>query len=217
MPNSSDNPIICGRRNCSKCTRWRLVTDFKWRWPKRRTTVDVTSGLKSRGLKSRRKDPQISTVCNVCARAGERERYHNLTEEERLHRVHKAVQNAKAQRRLLKDQIHYAKLAQSRRKRRWDENEVDLTPFRMWLLGRVRANGPPGLRGLASEVGVDEKQLRRWADGYDWDYEIGQAWAGCEPRPIHSIRPSTVDRIGLGLGEPDLLNRLYPWVDKEDA
>lgn len=210
----SDNPIICGRRNCSKCTRWRPVTDFKWRWQKRRSTIDPPSGLKTRGLKSRYKTPQISTVCVACARSGERERYNNLSEEERQARVHKAVENTKAQRRKLREQIHYAQLAHSRRRVFKDDQEVDLVPFRMWLLGKVRAVG--NTKALASEARVNEKAIRRWADGYDWDYEIGQAWAGCEPKPIHSIRLSNVDRIGVALGEPDLLDRLYPYAEKED-
>jgi hypothetical protein len=105
-------------------------------------------------------------------------------------------------------------MATTRRRKHKDDNEVELVPFRMWLLGRIRLTG--SIRAVAREAGVNEKAIRRWAEGYDWDYEIGQAWASCEPRPIHSVHPSTVDRIGVALGEPDLLERLYPYVDKEE-
>lgn len=222
-----DNPIILGRRNCSRCGRWRHTVDFKWRWPKRRVTnkpnpnIDLAVAAKvgykvtkTRALKSRRKKPTIGTICASCSRRIERERYNNLSEDERKAKVHQSVENIKAQKARLKEQIHYAQLAHHKKRKYRNDQELDLVPFRMWLLGKVRAVG--GIEPLALESRIDEKQFRRWADGYDWDSEIGQAWSGCEPKPIHSIKMSDVDVIGVALGEPDLLERLYPYAESEE-
>jgi hypothetical protein len=89
-----------------------------------------------------------------------------------------------------------------------DDQELDVVPFRMWILGQIRAHG-----GVASEVahkiGVQEARIRHLADGYYWP-----ANRMCdEPVPIRTVRLSTVDEYGTRLGDPGLLDRLYPYIE----
>lgn len=205
----AEHPVICGRRICKNCLRWRHATDFKWRWQKKvkRTPEGHTT------LKSRYKTPTIDTVCQVCRREEERERYANLSPEEKANKAHRAVQHALKRRRAHREQLHYMRLVQSRRK---ESNSIgSIVPFRMWLLGRLKNETA---RDIERQTGFDEAQIRRWANGYYWSGEDdrGQAWANCEPTPIYTIKLEYVDRVGVGLGEQDLVERLYPYKEAED-
>jgi hypothetical protein len=197
----SENPIILGRRNCVRCTRWKLAVDFKWRWRRRRT---AGSGPKPRAL-----TPTIDAVCASCRRAEERARYWALSEEER--RAKGVQANRQAVRRQAKQ---HEVIKRAQRAARTPRGHLPLVPFRMWLLGKARLEG--GTSALARQLDMDEKNVRRWLHGYDWDNDEGWGgWAKCEPRPVYSVDVGTVDAAGVALGEPDLLERLYPYADGE--
>jgi hypothetical protein len=76
----------------------------------------------------------------------------------------------------------------------------------MWLLGQLKKHN---VEELARKSGVDHVQLRRWANGYEWPN------SSCdEPRPIRSVRLSSVDQVGVGMNDPGLLDRLYPYIEE---
>lgn len=70
----------------------------------------------------------------------------------------------------------------------------------MWFLGQIKGRE---LYEVAKNLSIDEAQVRRWVNGYDWDSK------NCEPRPIRYVRLSTVDKISIEMGDPGMLNRLY--------
>ena len=184
------------RRNCTRCTRWRLAVDFKWRWQKRRNG-------------QRYETPTIDTVCQVCRRQDERDRYARLSDEAKRAKGIRANEQALKRRARLEEQVQRARQAAQSYAR---GAELDLTPFRMWLLGKARQEG--GAVALASQIGTDEKNVRRWLHGYDWDNDDGWGgWAKCEPRAIRTVTIRIVDEVGIALGEPDLLERLYPFLE----
>jgi ribosome-binding protein aMBF1 (putative translation factor) len=190
---------MTGRRNCARCTRWRHDVDFRWRWRKQRK-------VRGRGVRPRAQRATVDNVCNHCRRVEEQYRYHHMTQEEKQARIKRM--NAAKKKRIakLEEQVRQLRKANPR----WGANRVDLVPFRMWLLSKARENG--GVSTLAQEIGCDEHNVRRWLHGYDWDSEPGPDRYRCEPRPIYSINTGTVDSIGVALGEPDLLDRLYPYA-----
>lgn len=205
---TAKNPIILGRRNCARCTRWRHTVDFKWRWQRKH--------YKTRTLRPPRyRTPTIDTVCKSCRRKQERERYNHLSEEEKRARGRIANKQAQIRRDKLNEQIARMNQIRAQRTPRWDDKTVDITPFRMWLLGKSRREG--GAAGLSRQIGTHERNVRRWLDGYDWDQDSGHAFAYCEPKPIYSVTVGVVDKVGVALGEPDLLNRLYPFVEEDNG
>lgn len=192
---------MTGRRNCARCTRWRHDVDFRWRWRKARK-------VRGKGARPRAAVATVDSVCAACRRTEERYRYHHMTQEEKQQRI-KRINAAKVKRRAkLEAQVRQLRRANPR----WGDRRVDLVPFRMWLLAKARQNG--GAVALATEIGCDEKNVRRWLHGYDWDDEPGQDRYTCEPRPIYSINVGTVDSVGVALGEADLLDRLYPYTEE---
>lgn len=197
----SDNPIICGRRNCKVCGRWRLATDYRWRWHKHRRKG-------ARGRQARSNRPTVGTVCMVCLRQMERARYAALAPAARQAVGVRANDNARKRKEKMEETAKRAA-----RVLRHGNGQLDLTPFRMWLLGKARQEG--GAVALGSQMGMDEKNVRRWLHGYDWDNDEGWGgWAKCEPRPVYTVDVATVDRVGVALGEPDLLDRLYPYAEE---
>jgi hypothetical protein len=199
------NPIICGRRVCAgPCGRWRHTVDFKWRWQKH----GRTNGNRVR----RAKRPTIDSVCQPCRRAEERKRYRALSEAERRAKGLRANQQAAARRAKAAVAVEMARLSIERRKHLFDDDELDLVPFRMWVLAKARELG--SIQAVADVAGVEEKSMRRWAEGYEWNNGFV---GGCLPTPIRSVRMSTVDEVGVAVGEQDLLNRLYPYVEDYDG
>src|SRR5262245_21156822 len=89
----------------------------------------------------------------------------------------------------------------------WD-HYLDAVPFRMYLIRQRREFSDT--KAMATAIGVGEQQLRRWLQGYEWINGVG-----CEPSPIRSVRVRSVDKVGIALGDPGLLNRLYPWKQKD--
>ena len=80
----------------------------------------------------------------------------------------------------------------------------------MWLLRKYREHGYV-LEDLADKIGKDPSRTKRLIDGYMWN------GAGLDPDPIRFIRLSFVDEVGVAIGDPGLLERLYPFeVDEED-
>jgi hypothetical protein len=104
--------------------------------------------------------------------------------------------------------VEMARMSVERRKHLFNDHELELIPFRMWVLAKAREMG--GILALADAAGLEEKAVRRWADGYEWNRGFV---GGCLPTPIRSVRMSSVDEMGVAVGEQDLLERLYPYVE----
>lgn len=199
-----------GYRNCARCTRWRPVSDF---------TVYLT----------RTGYEQIKSECAACKRERGRESYGSLTPEE------KRIKGIEANRRTqMRRQRALAQIERQRKnldkqneklEQQWDKimlgrkwtrpprgtvngSAVDITPFRMWLMRQYREHDyNVGL--LADDVGKDASQVRRWLDGYTW---MGP---GLDPVPVRAIDVALVDEIGTTIGDPGLLERLYPFEKVE--
>lgn len=203
---SDVNPITCGRRNCARCTRWRHAVDFKWRWNYKRVKRGAAHHKKTKKLRTRYPTPTIDTVCRWCRNKERREYYASLTTEQKRAKGRRANENARKRRAKWEIEIHYARMAQDRAKEHYDDENVDIVPFRMWLLGQLKKHN---VEELARKSGVDHVQLRRWANGYEWPN------SSCdEPRPIRSVRLSSVDQVGVGMNDPGLLDRLYPYIEE---
>ena len=203
-----------GYRNCSRCTRWRPVSDYPVR--------------KSRSPTGR---DQIQSVCNECKRRQGREHYDKLSDDEKRAKGVKANQQAQKRRdRYLSGIEQQAeelakleakiekmreKMAATRaairtpRKSIAGQSTVDIIPFRMWLLRKNRESGY-NTSELAFRMGQDEARVRRWLDGYQWN------GAGRDPSPIRVITIGVVDEIAIALDDPGLLDRLYP-LESEDV
>jgi hypothetical protein len=199
------NPIVCGRRVCAgPCGRWRHTVDFPWRWRKRRT--------KWRGMPSRAKVPTVGSVCAVCLRAQARARYAALPPAAKHAVGVRANTNAAKRKTKLEEQVHRARRAYIANGG-GGHAELDLVPFRMWLLAKVRQEG--GIEAVARQLGKDGKAVGRWVHGYEWDNDAGWGgWAKCEPRPIRTVSMQVVDEAGVAMDEPDLLDRLYPYTEE---
>ena len=201
-----------GYRNCDRCTRWRPVSDF--------TVYKTRTGFE-----------QITGECEYCKRRRELERYHKLTPEQK--RAKGAKANKQAQKRrdkalsfierqrktldeqnhkieVLSDKIDRARKLTRQPRGTGNGTAVDITPFRMWLLRRFREGGYD-LDALAKEMGHDPSRVRRWLDGYMWN------GAGRDPDPIRAIDLGTIDRISVNMGDPGLLERLYPLEAEVDV
>jgi len=208
MKRSDDaNPIICGRRNCAACGRWRHAVDFKWRWNKKRVpNVNQNARTKTRSTRKRHPTPIIDSVCKACRRRQSKERYHSLTPAQKHKIIKRANANAAKLRAKWEQEIHYARMSVDNNHDIPDDENLDVVPFRMWLLGQIRIQGSASI--VARMIGVQESRIRHLADGYYWPSDNY-----CdEPAPIRTVRVSTVDIYGLKMGDPGLLNRLYPYV-----
>jgi hypothetical protein len=147
-------------------------------------------------------------VCIRCRREADREKYSHLTAQQKQALVNQVLEAKRKRLDKWEDQMRYAIMAQHRMKSYSDDPSYDLVPFRMWLLGAIRRYG--GNQALANTVGVDEKVVRRFSDGYEWvnGYDA--------PTPIQGVHMTMVDQFGVGVGDPDLVNRLYPYVGADD-
>lgn len=194
-----------GYRNCSRCTRWRPVSDF----PIRRTRTGFE---------------QIEAVCNACKKEVASDYYNSLPPEEKqekfeainrrekkrkakalseIEHLHKMLD--KQNEKIVRQQEKLTAIRKQYRPPRGTINgsAVDVTPFRMWLLRKHRETGY-NLSELATSVGQDESRVKRWLDGYQWN------GAGRDPLPIRAIDVGTVDAIGVAMDDTGLLERLYP-------
>jgi len=208
----SQNPIICGRRNCAICGRWKHAVDYKWLWGKKRVpNIDPDAKTKTKNTRKRYPTPIIDTVCKSCRREQSRERYRNLTPAQKRKLVRRANANAAKRRAKWEREIHYARMSVDNKRAAPDDENLDVVPFRMWLLGQIRLQGDAST--VARMIGVNEGRVRHLADGYYWSPNGYTA----EPIPIRTVRVSTVDIYGLKMGDPGLLNRLYPYVGPLDA
>lgn len=203
---ASPNPITCGRRNCAACGRWKLAIEFYWRWEHKRVQIDG----KVRRATERYKNPAIDNICAECRRAREKARYEALPPEVKKLSIDRTNRAHKKRRERWVTEIRFARMAHDARRKQFEDDEsVDITPFRMWLVGMIRRHGSN--TRVAEIAKVDEKRIRIWADGYEW-------FAGHEePTPVRSVRLSTVDQISIALDDVGLLNRLYPYVEDEEV
>lgn len=200
-----------GYRNCDVCTRWRPVSDF--------TVYQTRTGYE-----------QIKGTCEACKRRVERERYDKLTPAQKQAKGRKANKQAQKRRDKALEEIQrlQANLDKQnvRIERLWDRVErgrkhmrirheengrvtyVDIVPFRMWLLRYYREHGY-NLDELCEDIGVEPRQVTRWLNGYDW---VG---AGRDPSAVRSIDIVSVDKVGVAVNDPGLLERLYPLLIDE--
>ena len=199
-------PLIWrGYRNCDRCTRWRPVSDF---------TVYLT----------RTGYEQIKGECEYCKRERERERYHRLSVEKKrakgvaankrtmkrrndaLHEIERLRSILDKQNEQLEkqhDKLQRARKNASPPRGTINGSAVDITPFRMWLMRQHRQHGYD-TGALAEDIGMDSTRTKKWLDGFIWN------GAGRDPDPIRAIDIGTVDKIGVAMGDPGLLERLYP-------
>lgn len=182
-----DYPIICGRRNCAVCGRWRHTVDFKWRWSVPNSKIGK---------------PQIEAVCAACRRQAERKRYSKLTDDEKVARGKKINKQKRERRRLEQAQIEVAITQQATSK--LAAGTVDFVPFRMWLLLKSRVNGNKP-RVLSDRAHIHYEKMERWLQGYEW-----RDGSYCEPTPIRSIPLKDVENVTTRLGEPEAARALYP-------
>src|SRR4051812_19517559 len=142
-----------GRRNCKRCTRWKLDTEFKWRWERK----PGPSG--KRGRPNPRYDrPVISNICRSCERELQRARYAAMSPEKKRDVGNRSNRRAVERRALLIEQIERTRMIHERTDPQWDDKRVDLVPFRMWILGQIRLSG--GMQQLARRMGMSEKNIR---------------------------------------------------------
>lgn len=174
-----------GRRNCKRCTRWKLAVEFKWRW----RVPEYTQ------------KPTIDTVCRSCRRAEERERYANMLPEDKAAKIAKANKRTRER---------YQAVKQARLIARSDPKfkpgeRVDFVPFRMWLLYQFSHNGGLSVKEYATKAGISPDSIRRWLDGFEWRDR------SCEPVPIQTIRLRTVEDVTTKLGHPEAVRAIYPF------
>lgn len=191
-----------GYRNCSKCTRWRPVSDF--------TVYKTRSGFE-----------QIKSECEVCKRGRETARYDEMSPEQKKAKGKLANINAERRRnkalrqidRLKIDldaaerqiEVQKLKLAEARAavpRGTFSGNGIDIVPFRMWLLEFHRMNDY-SVPKVAALIGHSERQVYRWLNGYDRN-------GARAPVPVRSINVETVRNVGNAIDEPRLLENLYP-------
>lgn len=147
--------VICGRKNCTKCGRWRHAFDFgrkphglqSWCKACQREAARVREGLKRRGrpYEARRRIktahlPRIPGSWEPAPttpeyRAYQRERYRNLTARQRQDR--REYQRIFQEGRRRAAGIPRRNLKEQRVKQGYDEALIlDAAPFREWLLTR---------------------------------------------------------------------------------
>lgn len=130
---------VAGRRNCSRCTRWRLISDFPPGRAKRRDGTPIDP-------------PQLSAWCAPCRREDCRRR----------NRERAAARDARRQETRAR-QARAPAIALARARRAVASGEsLWASPFRDWILEEVRS-GRWEWKQLAGLAGVDESNLRRVA------------------------------------------------------
>jgi predicted Fe-S protein YdhL (DUF1289 family) len=173
-----------GRQNCKRCTRWRPISDFKVRKTKHGETPEG--------------------VCTPCHRARERERWANKPDAEKK-RIMNRINARKAQRLADAKQVRAARreLIGSRR-----GSLLPITPFRMWLLGRLRWYG--SVDEVERRTGLSNGAVRKYLDGYEFENDQRH----CEPHPILTVPMAIVDKALTNEGSTHL-NLLYETREEE--
>lgn len=148
----------------------------------------------------------------------ERARYAALTPEQKREKGRLANQRKQARlesvRKLERQNYMLRRAARDRHRKRYgNEPLVDLTPFRMWLLGKQRQHG--GTSSLARVLGMDESRLRAFLRGYSFEDPGLGAPDWCGPVPIISVSIEVVDRCLTNEGSIRL-DDLYPHVEGWD-
>lgn len=144
------------------------------------------------------------------ARARERERYASLTPEQKKAKGDAANARVRAKlqkvRKLEANVLILRRAAQERYRATYGgEPLLDFVPFRMWLILKHREYGTTR---LAEVTGLNERQIRRYLDGFSWE-GTGPEW--CGPTPITSISIDLVDKCLQREGSVRLED-LYPHV-----
>lgn len=230
MPSRGEtrSPIILGRRNCERCTGWKLAVEFRWRWKK------VQGRLKDKTLDGRTTQPHIDLVCIECRKKEDKARYANLDARKKAKKIKEDAerkrvwQEGATEIRAVKARLAEKEAELERKAAKLDrliantrlvippqarthngEKLKPLLPFRLWLL-RYMYDTKKSIKQLADELRRDEQEIRRWSTGVYWP-------SAGNPQPVHQIALSNVDyvitRTGFG---PDVLNELYPWTEEDD-
>ena len=85
---------------------------------------------------------------------------------------------------------------------------VPITPFRMWLIGRLRWYG--SVDELERRTGLSYDALRKYLDGYEFENDM--RW--CDPQPILTVPLKIVDKAVTNEGSTSL-NLLYEYRETE--
>jgi hypothetical protein len=209
MPKGTASPIICARRNCTRCSRWRHITDFRWRWSKQ---VRLPNGR--RVETNAGEHPYVETVCTPCRRKRERRKYHenepqrrhinkrtrsyHMRRQDELNRLREEADKLRTKNAMLTRELTMLKQ---------DAGEftlVPLLPFRMWLLKRARELG--GLENWCYKHNLHTTRIHDFMNGYRWE--------DCDPVPIMSVKLDFVDKVLLMDGTTSLAT-LYPLETSE--
>lgn len=144
----------------------------------------------------------------------ERARYAALSPEEKKAYGKRANGRTKAKLERLKTlEIEYRRLYREHNNLRRDiysgQPLLDVTPFRMWLIGKQREYGDT--YALAKIIGQDESRVRMWLQGYVWERPRVEGADYCGPTPVRGVTIDVVDRALQAEGSTTL-DQLYPKI-----
>lgn len=229
--NNLKNPVILGRKNCSKCYRWRSILDFYVRDRDEddnplgfQTTCKICTGeitrrnqgIRRRGKPYQKRKPPLSEeerrakrrelhrwkMENVPGYAEDRREYHRIYAEGKRREAGVPRRDAMIEKR----NVGGAK----------GDPKLPLVPFQQWIKERsahyarvegIEARGEEvaGIGHLAYLCGVSERLLRRHINGYEIDRDGRR-------REITHVALSTVDKCLTNEGTT-LIWELYPGND----
>lgn len=170
------NPLVCGRKFCSRCGRWRHGCDFSWITPKDRT-------------------PRLRAWCDTCQRISNRESQARRTEEQReLVREYQRIWHDAKRREagVPKRNFNYSSTRKNRdgtpRRRRTKVDKLERVLLERRPIVRLiedHLDDGVTMLDLQRQTGIHERQLRRLTTG--------------ESR---HVRIDVADKIAYALGTP---------------
>jgi hypothetical protein len=182
------NNIICGRRNCSRCGRWRLVIDF--RATRRNENGEVVI---------------LNSWCNHCHREESRSRA-------KLPKTKRRIATDRSNKRAHYRRKHGKGVLDGRSKPRtptFRQNvSVDRLPFARWLKQRIDRYGIGYVEQMTK---MPQREISRIVNGYDKSGHHRKRDGKRKFRAIDYVELHTVDEALLNWGAgPDELDTLYP-------
>lgn len=162
------NPLVCGRKFCAECGRWRLALDFR---PDRHNTG---SGLRS--------------YCLACERIRKRRKRERMTEDQReRHREYQRIW-AEVRRRQAgtPERVFYHRARVTDRYERILLPTTPLLEHVEWWIAAQRENGDGdyNYNTLCRAVGIDEASLRRLRSGESRRVRIDLADRICQAMDV---------------------------------
>ena len=178
--------VVSGRRNCSRCTRWRSILDFP---PRKNRRGEVTGP---------------NSVCNVCKNGAQRNQSPaQKAKQRRQQRLH-----MRKKRRAAGVPQRTPRVVGPKR-----YSSVDRMPLCRYLAPKVNELG---FGRVAARTGVPERRLRAIMRGYDGDGKSQRKFGKqYKLRAIDFVEFDTVDKCFMGFDEEHLLTTFYPVPDKE--